>query len=71
MGSILLALLTSLLQVAVGLVIVVALSLLIGEFFGAGMGYRAFPALLLLLCIGFAAAHRKRRIEGSGRQPPP
>ena len=64
MGSILLALLVSLLQIAVGLVIVVALSLIVGKLFGAAMGYRAFPALLLLLCIGWAAVHKKRRNEG-------
>ena len=63
MGSILRGLLVSLLQIAVGLVIVVALSLLVGKLLGAAMGYRAFPALLLLLCIGWAAVHRKRRHE--------
>ena len=47
MSSILLALLVSLLQIAVGLVVVVALSLIVGKLFGAEMGYRAFPALLL------------------------
>ena len=65
MGSILRALLVSLLQIAVGLVVVVALSLLVGKLFGAAMGYRTFPALLLLLCIGWAAVHRKRRHEES------
>ena len=54
----------SLLQVAVGLVVVVAVSLIVGKVFGAAMGYRAFPALLLLLCIGWAAVHKKRRNEG-------
>ena len=56
----------SLLQIAVGLVMVVALSLIVGKLFGAAMGYRSFVAfLLLLLCIGWAAVHRKRRHEES------
>ena len=38
---------------------------LVGKVFGAAMGYRTFPALLLLLCIGWAAVHRKRRHEES------
>ena len=65
MGSILLALFVSLLQIAVGLVMVVALSLLVGKLFGAAMGYRAFVPFLLLLCIGWAAVHKKRRHEES------
>ena len=63
MSSILRALFVSLLQIAVGLVVVVALSILVGKLFGAGMGYRAFVAFLLLLCIGWAAVHKKRRHE--------
>ena len=65
LGSILLTLLMSLLQIAVGLVMVVALSLIVGKLFGAAMGYRSFVAFLLLLCIGWAAVHRKRRHEES------
>ena len=55
----------SLLQIAVGLVVVVVLSILVGKLLGAAMGYRAFVAFLLLLCIGWAAVHRKRRHEES------